>query len=115
MPAIESTISDQGLPIPRGHQSVVVTSTASTLAALLTAAGGAISAVPSGTQMVYLQPRADGIRYAHGGSTPNTVAGAGSVGTDLFAGAQYPIRFADLGNLKLVAAANTVLSIEFRG
>lgn len=99
--------------LPLGHQSVTVTGTALTLAALLTAAGGAIAAVPVGTRLVYLQPRADGVRYAHGNSTPTT--GAAGIGTDLFQDAQYPLRLTDLATLKLVAPSNTVLGIEFRG
>lgn len=100
---------------PLGHQTVTVTSTASTLAALLTAAAGAITSIPAGTQVVYLQPRADGIRYAHGGATPTTASDVTGIGTDIFQGGQYPIRLADFTTLKLIAAANTLLSVEFRG
>lgn len=101
--------------VPLGHQTVTVTSTASTLAALLTAAGGSIAAIPAKTAVVYLQPRADGIRYAHGASTPTTASDATGIGTDIFQGGQYPIRLADFSSLKLVAASNTLLSVEFRG
>ena len=101
--------------VPLGHQSVTVTSTAQTLAALLTSAGGVIAAIPAGTKLVYLQPRADGIRYAHAGSTPTLAVDATGIGTALFEGAQYPLRLADFATLKLVASSNTVLSIEFRG
>lgn len=101
--------------IPYGHQTVTVTSTASTLAALLTAAAGAITSIPAGTKVVYLQPRADGIRYAHGGTTPTTASDATGIGTALYEGAQYPLRMADFATLKLIAPSSTVLAIEFRG
>ncbi|MCX5514250.1 hypothetical protein C3941_24025 [Kaistia algarum] len=101
--------------VPHGHQSVIVTSTAQTLAALLTAAGGAIAAIPAGTKLVYLQPRADGIRYAHGGTVPTLATDATGIGTVLFEGAQYPLRLGDFATLRLIAPSNTVLSIEFRG
>ena len=101
--------------VPLGHQSVTVTATAATLAALLTAAAGAITAIPAGTKLILIQPRADGVRYAHGGSTPTTAADATGIGTDLFAGGQYPVRVDSFATLKLVAASDTVVSIEFRG
>lgn len=101
--------------IPLGHQTVTVTNTATTLATLLTAAAGAITSIPAGTKVVYLQPRADGIRYAHGGTTPTTASDVTGIGTDVFQGGQYPIRLSDFSTLKLVAASNTLLSVEFRG
>lgn len=113
---IEAAIEAPDAPfMPLGHQTVTVTATAQTLAQLLTAAGGAIAALPTGTKLIYLQPRADGVRYAHGGSTPTTVSDVTGIGTDLFAGGQVPIRLADFATLKLVAPSNTLLSLEFRG
>jgi hypothetical protein len=107
--------SDDLFATPLGHQTVTVTNAAQTLAALLTAAVGAIVAIPANTKLIYLQPRGDGIRYAHGGSTPTTAADATGIGTALYEGAQYPIRLDDFATLKLVAPSNVVLSIEFRG
>lgn len=98
-----------------GHQTVTVTSTAATLATLLAAAAGDIAQIPVGTKVVYLQPRADGIRYAHGGTTPTTTADVAGLGTDLFEGQQIPIRLDDFSTLLLVAASSTLLSLEFRG
>ena len=98
-----------------GHQSVTVTSAAATLAELLSTADGAIASVPDGTQVIYLHPRGDGIRYAHGGSTPTVATDISGIGTDIFQGGQYPIRMTDFSSLKLIAASSTVLSIEFRG
>ena len=95
---------------PLGHQTVTVTPVAASLAALL--AGGAL---PQGTKLVYLQPRGDGIRYAHGGATPTNAADASGIGIDLFAGAQYPLRMSDFATLKLIAASTTLLAVEFRG
>lgn len=97
---------------PLGHRTVTVTATAQTLAALLAAVSAAI---PNGTKLVYLQPRGDGIRYAHGGATPTTASDATGIGTSLYEGAQYPLRLADFSTLKLIAPSSTVLAIEFRG
>jgi hypothetical protein len=98
-----------------GHQSVTANSAPSALGALLAAASGPIAAIPAGTKLIYLQPRGDGVRYAHGGTTPSLTTGNSGIGTELFAGAQYPLRLADFATLKLVAPSNTVLSLEFRG
>lgn len=92
-----------------GHQTVTVTSTAATLATLLGAA------IPAGTRTVILQPRADGIRYAHGGATPTFAADVTGIGTDIFEGQQLGLTMADFASLKLVAAVDTLLSLEFRG
>jgi len=114
MPAKDRVVSVIDWPFtPLGHQTVTVTATAQTLAALLAAAGGAIAAVPAGTKLVYLQPRGDGVRYAHGDTVPAT--GAAGAGIDLFDGGQYPLRLADFASLKLVAAGSVALSVEFRG
>lgn len=101
--------------IALGHETVTVTSSAATISSLLTAKAGTIASIPTGTQMVYLQPRADGIRYAHSSTTPTTAADATGIGTDIFQGGQYPFRMTDLSTLKLIAAASTLLSVEFRG
>ena len=101
--------------VPLGHQSVTVTSTAATLAVLLTAAAGAIASIPAGTKVVILQPRGDGIRYAHGGVTPTLTADATGIGAALSQDGQYPLRITDFSSLKLIAPSNTVLSVEFRG
>jgi hypothetical protein len=100
---------------PAGFQTVTVTSAAQTVAQLLTAAAGSITSIPAGTKAIIVQPRADGIRYAHGGSTPTTAADVTGIGVDLFQGQQIPIRLADFSTLKFIAASNTLMSIEFKG
>ncbi|MCX5512288.1 hypothetical protein C3941_09475 [Kaistia algarum] len=116
MPAKDRILSMVDAPaVPLGHQTVTVTNAAQTLAQLLTAAAGAIAAIPANTKLIYLQPRGDGIRYAHGATTPTTAADATGIGTALYEGAQYPLRLDDFATLKLIAPSNVVLSIEFRG
>lgn len=113
---IESALAALPAPdapfVPLGHRMVTVTATAQALAVLLAAASAAI---PAGTKLVYLQPRGDGIRYAHGGSTPTMAADATGIGTVLYEGAQYPLRMTDFSTLKLVAPSSTLLAVEFRG
>lgn len=107
----------QAPAVPLGDQSITVTSTAASIASLLTAANGAIKTVPSGTKTIWLQPRADGVRYSAGPTTPvvgSTVSGAGR---DIFQDGQYPITMSEsnLAAVKLVAVSDVVVNLTFEG
>lgn len=96
-----------------GHGVITTSNTANSLSALLAASNGTIKSIPSGTNVIYLQPRADGVRYAHGGVTPGS--NTTDPGTDMFQGGQYPLRLADFSSVKFVSTSNVVVSVEFRG
>jgi len=105
------------LTTPLGHQSVTVTNTATTLAALLSAATAtAKTAIPAATRTIWFQPAGD-VRFAAGGDTPNTATDASRVGDNIIADQWVPLTMsvALLGAIKFVAASNTIMAVRFEG
>lgn len=105
------------LAVPLGHQTVTVTSTATTLADLLSAATAtAKTSIPAATRTIWFQPAGD-VRFAAGGDTPNIAADATRVGDAILADQWVPLTMAvaDLAAIKFIAASNTIMAVRFEG
>lgn len=104
--------------VPLGHQTVTVTNAAATLAALLTAAAGAITSVPAAAREIWLWPVTGDVVFTLDSSTPVKATDATLRGSLIAQDMQRSFRLASasaIGAVKLIADANVVLSIEFRG
>lgn len=90
---------------------VTVTTAAATLASLLTAAGGTVTAIPPWATMAFIVPTSGNIVYRADGTAPTA-----AIGMPIAQGQAWPIQGqAALNALQLVATGNVTVAVEFRG
>ena len=90
------------------YVQITVTTSNTSLASLVTTAGGSI---PSGSTLAFITPETGVVRYRCDGTAPTS-----SVGQPIQVNQSWPVQgYQSILNCNLIAAANTTVSIEFRG
>jgi hypothetical protein len=97
---------------PLGFAIVTVTTTATTIQALLTAAAGSIAAIPPRAVTVMIQPRGGDVRFTDDGQNP--VSGASGLGAEIFDSATF-FYDGNLSSLRFIAGASTPCTLAFYG
>jgi hypothetical protein len=93
----------------KGYAQVTVTTTAQTLAELLTAADELGGAIPEGADVVWIQPETTAIRFRADGTAPTS-----SVGWPIAPEQGWPVG-GKLEAIELIAASSVTVNLEFQG